>query len=411
MPTFTFTARDAGGQWHNGTQAADNTGALAAALRARSLSLVKAQLSNAAAPGAASNAVGMSRPRRRGILSGNSLDVEMGLQMLANMLEGGLTLMSALKTCAEQARRPRMAGVWDDIHDRVAGGMPFADALERHKQLFPKLVIQLARAGEVSGNLDLVLEQAAEQMEKKRELMVTVISAMMYPAFATVVALGVTAYLMVKVIPDITGFLLSEGKKLPAITQALIDTSKFVNGHIIPIGIVLGAAIAAVALSNKIPALGRIVDPILLRIPIVGKLYRLAGTSMFARGMAMLLDAGVPMLTALETAGGLMKNTAISRRVEDARRSVLAGNSLARPLGAGMEFMPMLARMVAVGEETGTLSGVLLKVANFHEKLLQSYIKRMTLLIEPVMTIVVGGIVGFVYLAFFFAIYSTLGRG
>jgi type IV pilus assembly protein PilC len=138
---------------------------------------------------------------------------------------------------------------------------------------------------------------------------------------------------------------------------------------------------------------------------------RLAGTAMFARGLSMLLEAGVPVISALETAGGLMRNLAISGRVEQARQSVLAGNTLAKPLAAGKEFMPMLPRMIAVGEETGTMSTVLVKVANFHEQQLESYVKRMTLLIEPIMTVVVGGLVGFVYLAFFMAIYSTIGHG
>ena len=115
------------------------------------------------------------------------------------------------------------------------------------------------------------------------------------------------------------------------------------------------------------------------------------------------------MIAALETAGGLMRNKAVVRRVELTRLSVLAGNGVARTLAAGGEFLPMLPRMVAIGEETGTLSKVLDKVANFHEKLLEAYIKRMTLLIEPVMTVVVGTMVGFVYLAFFMAIYSIAG--
>jgi type IV pilus assembly protein PilC len=125
----------------------------------------------------------------------------------------------------------------------------------------------------------------------------------------------------------------------------------------------------------------------------------------------MLLEAGVPMIAALETAGGLLKNKAVVARVELTRKSVLAGQGVAKPLGAGKEFLPMLPRMVAIGEETGTLGVVLEKVAIFHEKQLEAYIKRMTLLIEPVMTVIVGGMVGFVYLAFFMAIYSIAGSG
>jgi type II secretory pathway component PulF len=404
MPTFTFSARDTRGQWHRGSLAADSSSALAGALRARGLSLVSAKAT-------AQADVATGRKAKFAILPASSLDVEMGLRMLANMLDGGITLLSALKTCSDQARRARMANIWNDVSDRIEAGLSFTDALSRHKLVFPKLVIQLAHAGEISGNLEFVMERAADQLERKRNLLVQLFSAMMYPAFAIIIAVGVTAYLMVKVIPEISGFLEGEGRQLPPVTLALIATSNFMNNYFYQIIIFSVAVVAGLFILHMWQPAGKRMDAILLRIPIVGKLMRLAGTAMFARGLSMLLEAGVPVISALETAGGLMKNLAISGRVEQARQSVLAGNTLAKPLAAGKEFMPMLPRMIAVGEETGTMSTVLVKVANFHEQQLESYVKRMTLLIEPIMTVVVGGLVGFVYLAFFMAIYSTIGHG
>ena len=398
MPTFSYNARDNRGQWHKGTLAADNPAGLAGALRARGLSLINAQ--------AADDAPANAPRRRRGILPAQGIDIELGLRMLATMVDSGLTLMSALKTCAEQARRQSMAFVWLDVHDRIAGGMSLAEAMARHRRLFPQLVIQLVRAGEISGNLELVLDQAATQLERKRNLMITLVSALLYPTITTIVAFGVAAYLVLKVIPEISGFITSGGKKLPAMTQALLNTSQFINHYIWPITIVSAALVAAFFIGRMFPPVGKVIDALTLRIPIMGKLLRLSGTTLFARSLGMLLDAGVPVLAAMETAGGLIKNRAMSGRVEFARQSVLGGNTLARPLAAGKEFMPMLPRMVAVGEETGTLSNVLAKVADFHEQQLHSYVKRMTLLIEPVMTVIVGSMVGFVYLAFFMAIYS-----
>jgi type II secretory pathway component PulF len=401
MPTFTFNARDNRGQWHKGTLVAESPAALAGALRGRGLSLVNAKH--------ASDPASTPSKRRRGILPPASLDVELGLRMIANMLDGGLTLMSALKTCADQSRRARMARVWDDVHDRIAGGMSFAEALVRHRKCFPKLVIQLTRAGELSGNLEVVLEQAADQLERKLNLMTTLFSGMMYPVFATIVSVVVTAYLMVSVIPELAKFLTADNRKLPAMTLALMATSNFITTYFWQITIVTVAAVAGLVIAHKWKPAALVIDACVLRIPIVGKLFRLAGTSMFARGLAMMMEAGVPLLTALETAGGLMKNQAIVHRVETSRQAVMGGNTLARPLAAGREFLPMLPRMVAVGEETGTLSSVLVKVANFHEKQLEAYVKRLTILIEPVMTVVVGTIVGFVYLAFFMALYSIVG--
>jgi len=402
MPTFTFNARDTRGEWHKGTLAAENSAALAGTIRARGWALVNAAV-------AEEDAAGTSRRRGWGILPPASLDVELGLRMIANMLDGGLTLMSALKTCADQARRPNMARVWDEVHDRIAGGMSFAEALSRHRRCFPKLVVQLARAGELSGNLEVVLEQAADQLERRRNLMTTLISGMMYPAFATAVSVAVTAYLVTVVIPQLAAFLTADNRKLPAMTVALIGTSNFVTHYFWQITIVLATIIAALVIAHRSRPAAIVIDGLILRIPIMGKLLRLAGTSMFARGLSMMIEAGVPLLSALETAGGLMKNQAIVTRVETARQAVMGGNTLARPLAAGSEFLPMLPRMVAVGEETGTLGSVLMKVAIFHEKQLEAYVKRLTILIEPVMTVVVGTIVGFVYLAFFMALYSIIG--
>jgi type IV pilus assembly protein PilC len=399
MPNYTFTARDTTGRWHKGTQVADNSSALAGNMRTRGWALVSAKAVEVESNEPAA--------RPRGILPATELDVEMGLRMLANMLDGGLTLMSALKTCADQARRARMGNVWIEIHDRIAGGMPLAEAMARHPHLFAKLVVQLVRAGELSGNLEMVLDRAAEQLEVRRNLFVTLLSGLMYPAITILVAVSVTAFLVIKIIPEISQFLAGQEKRLPPVTAALIKVSNFLNSYLLFIGILLGAIVVALFLIRKWPQGALVMDRIILRIPLFGKIFRLAGTAMFARGLGMLLDAGVPMLAALETAGNLMKNHAIAQRVELSRQSVLKGNQLARTLGAGREFMPMLPRMVAVGEETGTLSDVLIKVANFHEKQLESLIKRMMVLIEPIMTIIVGVIVGFVYLAFFMAVYTA----
>lgn len=406
MPSFQFTARDTAGKWHQGVQIADNSAALGGMLRARGLSLVKAKQARGDGEDGATRST-----RGLGFLPPTSLDIELGLLMLASMLGAGLTLLGALKTCADQARRVRMAKIWDDVHDQVAGGKGFAEAMIRHKARFPQLVIKLTQAGEATGNLEVVLEQAADQLERRRTLLVTVVSALLYPSVTTFVAIAVGAFLMIKIIPEISTFLQSQGKQLPAMTLALIATSDFIRNYGITISISAVALIAALFILHQYPPGAQVIDRALLRIPIVGKIFRLGATTMFARGLGMLLQAGVPMMSALETAGGLMRNRAVRHRVELTRHAVLAGNGVARTLAAGAEFLPMLPRMVAIGEETGTLTNVLEKVATFHEKQLEAYVKRMTMLIEPVMTLVVGGMVGFVYLAFFEAIYSVAGKG
>jgi type IV pilus assembly protein PilC len=343
------------------------------------------------------------------MLPATGFDTELGLRQLATMLEGGLTLTTALKTCADQARRPAMALVWNDIFTRIANGQTFAEAAAAHPRRFSTVVIQLIKAGEQSGTLPTVLEQAADQLERRRDLIFTLTSALMYPTFAVVLSIGVAMYLVVGVVPEIGELVKSQGKALPPITQALLDVSDFLTAHIGKIGVGFVLTVVALVVLHRNPATGPTFDRVLLRLPIFGKLLRLAGTAMFARGLALLLNSGVPLLDALSTAGGLLGNRAMANRTAAAREALMVGRTLAPRLLEGGEFLPMLGRMTAVGEETGALAEVLESVAKFHEKQLAGAIKTMSALIEPVVTVVVGGIVGFIYLAFFMALYSFAG--
>jgi type IV pilus assembly protein PilC len=418
MPSFSFTARDAFGAVRTGFQSAESPAALAAELRASGLVVVDLRPEEAAAaPGAAGGpgagaGAGLGdalNPAR--LLPATAFDVELGLRMLASMLRSGLTLLSALRTAADQARRPRMAAVWYDVRDRVEAGMSFGEALARHPRRFPDLVVQLVRAGEQSGTLAVVLERAAEQLERRRNLRTTLLSARMYPAIVVVMALGVAAFMVFKVIPILQKFLTGRGKKLPAITQALVDVSTWLQDHVASLGVGIGAAVVALVVLHRFPPTGRVMDGMLLRTPLLGTLFRLAGTAMFARGLGLLIENGVTLIDALSTARGLLGNRVQSARIESTRNSVIAGGALAPPLLEGRAFMPMLGRMVAVGEEAGTLGMVLAEVARFHEDQLAGWVRRLSVLVEPVITLVVGGIVGFVYIAFFVALFSLSGGG
>jgi type IV pilus assembly protein PilC len=233
----------------------------------------------------------------------------------------------------------------------------------------------------------------------------------MYPAIVVVMALGVAAFMVFKVIPILQKFLTGRGKKLPAITQALVDVSTWLQDHVASLGIGIGAAVVALVVLHRFPPTGRVMDGMLLRTPLLGTLFRLAGTAMFARGLGLLIENGVTLIDALSTARGLLGNRVQSARIESTRNSVIAGGALAPPLLEGRAFMPMLGRMVAVGEEAGTLGMVLAEVARFHEDQLAGWVRRLSVLVEPVITLVVGGIVGFVYIAFFVALFSLSGGG
>ena len=336
-------------------------------------------------------------------------DVEMGLRQLASMVGSGVTLLFALQTVSEQASSPRAARTWARVAERIRQGGSFAEALAGEGGRFGEITVRLAEVGERSGELQLALNRAAEQLEARRNLRAAVVNALVYPLIAVAMAVGVSAYLVTAVIPKIAEFLKSGGVALPALTQTLMDLSDWVNANALAVLVFLAAAVAA-WLVVRLNARGReLEDALVLKLPVTGRILRLSGTALFARSMQIMTESGVTLLDALGTAARLMRNRRYRRRVEAVHDEVMRGVSLEHSLRSAREFMPMLRRMAAVGEVTGALPEAFGETARFHEMLLAIAVKRFGMMIEPVMIVVTGGIVGFVYIAFFMALFAIAG--
>ena len=408
MPEFSYMARDRSGQPQNGVLTADSPSQLAAQLRGRGWIVMG--IESVTRPGATlGGLLQLANPSRW--MPATRLDVELGMQQLATMLRSGLTLLSSLRTAAEQARRPAMARVWRQIAERIEEGSTFADALMAHGRLFPTMAIQLVRVGEESGTLDIILKRAATHLERSRQVRTTLLTALMYPAFVLLAAMAVSAFMVFSLIPKLQKFLVGRGRRLPQVSQMLLDSTTWINTHgTLILLVVLALLVGAVVLCRWPWGRSRI-DRGLLRFPIVGHLLRLAGTATVARGLSILLESGITLLMALQTVRGLLANRAMKARLEEARGAVIEGGALADTFLQGKEFAPMLGRMTAVGESTGTLATVLDEVAEFHEGQLAAAVRRFSALIEPATILVVGGIVGFVYIAFFLALFSVAGGG
>ncbi|HYG73966.1 MAG TPA: type II secretion system F family protein [Planctomycetota bacterium] len=402
MPTYEFTARDTAGKTQKGTLSSVNSVALTSELRQRGWLILDVKP-------AAQKTFSLPNLNPAQWLPVTTLDVEVGFQQISSMLRSGLTLLNAIKTAGEQARRPKMAAIWQQVHQRIEEGASFTDALAQFPRCFPVFAVQLVRAGEQSGTLEIVLSRAAEQLERSRTLRFTLLNALIYPVIVLVMAIGVSMFMMLGVIPKIEKFLVGRGKRLPAITQALLDVSTAFREYAIPIGIFTVAAIIAFICVYRWPPGRLFIDTLSLRLPLFGKLIRTAATAIFARTLALLLDSGITLLEALQTVERLVPNAALSRHVASIRETIIQGGSLASPLSRDGYFMPMLSRMAVVGESTGTLDRVLTEVADFHEKQLAASVRRLSVLIEPAIIVVVGGIVGFVYIAFFVALFSLAG--
>ena len=301
-----------------------------------------------------------------------------------------------------------MGRIWYDVAGRIQEGASLADAMSHHHR-FSQMVVQLVRVGEQTGHLEPVLLRAAERLEQARRLQASVLTALFYPALVLIMAIGVTAFMVFSLIPKLEKFLATIGRKLPAMTQLLLDITRFVQDYLLYAAVGLTVlAIGLTALYLWLP--GRLViDRLLLRIPLVGGLLRLAGTVSFASAMAALLRSGITLLEGLRTAERLQSNHYLARQVAEARDGVIHGGTLAEPLARERAFMPLLSRMIAVGESAGTLDEVLEEVAKFYESQLQAAVRRLAAFIEPVIIIVVGSIVGFVYISFFMALFAAGG--
>ena len=403
MPVFTYNARDRSGRPQTGNQEAPSAANLAASLRARGWLVIAVEVSGGKESGLAATL----DPRL--LLPVRSLDVEIALQQVAVMLRSGLTLLNALKTAADNADRLRLRRILHRVAERIQEGSSFADALAEHKT-FSRLVIQLTRVGEATGHLDSVLTRAAEVLERRRLLRLQVLTAVSYPLVTLTAAIGVATFMVVSVIPKLTVFLKAMGKKLPPSTQSLVDISDWIKLHGMVAGTIILFALASV-IAFYFTTSGRLAcDRFLLRLPLLGKVFRVAGTALFARAFGILVSSGVTVLEGLQTVESLGRNRHLNSIIARTRQDVFNGGGLSASLAQRRGFMPMLAHMVAVGEASGTLDNVLDEVARFHEAQLASLIKQLTALAEPAIIVLVGGIVGYVYISFFLAIYAVAGH-
>lgn len=398
MPDFLYLARDEGGRTLRGTGAAADASAMAAQLRSRGQMVLEV------VPAPAAGGMGANDRSLR------SLETENGLRQISSMIRGGLTLLEALRAVAEQAGSPRAGRVWHEVARRIEHGSTLADAMAGYPRAFGSHVVELIRVGESSGNLEQSMQRAADHLERTRELRVTVINALAYPVIVTILAIAVAAFLVLVVIPKLQKYLGERGRELPQLTTTLLEVSAAVQTSLpyLAIGLVAGAI--ALVMVRRWPPGKLAIDRLVLRLPLVGMIFRLAATATVARGLGILIESGVTLLDALAATARLPSNEVVRARLTTARDLVMRGSALAVQLDDRLAFMPMLPRMVAVGEQAGTLTHVLDEVARFSDRQLVSVIRRMSVLVEPVVILVVGGIVGFVYIAFFLALFALAGN-
>jgi general secretion pathway protein F len=333
-------------------------------------------------------------------------DLALTTRQLATLVGAGLPLVDCLSALIEQTENARIKRVLSQVREQVTEGVSLADALKGHPRMFTDLYVNMVRAGEASGALDLVLMRLADYTESYAELRDKVRSALTYPVLMAVVSAAILFFLLSYVVPQVTKIFAENQAKLPIMTQILLAISGFMQEYW---WLVLGTIImvvVAVRVSTRTPA-GRLrFDRYVLAIPYAGKVLKKLALARFARTLSTLLQSGIPLLTSLDIVKNVVNNTVLSAAIEDARASIREGQSIAPPLKKSGLFPSMLIHMIAVGEKSGELEQMLAKAADSYDNEVSSSIAAFTSIFEPMMILVGGAVVLFIVLAILLPIFE-----
>jgi general secretion pathway protein F len=400
MPMYAYKGIASSGKNISGVKDADSPKTLRQVLRKDGVLVTSFELSRGGKASKEANAKkgGLSRDvDLGGILGGvKKTEVATFTRQMATLLKAGIPLAEALGALVDQVTNMRLKTPLSEVRSMVNEGSSLGDALAKHPKIFDELFVSMVRAGEIAGNLDEVLTRLADFLEGSQKLKSKVQSAMIYPLVMVLVTVGIIGVLMVKVIPEITSMFTQQGKTLPLNTRMLIASSGFMGAHwkAILIGIVLGSIgfVKWKATKDGKETWHKFV----LKLPVLGQLVRTINVSRFARTLGTMLESGVPMLRALDTSKQIVANVVLQHAIENAKRAVTEGESLAQTLKKSGEFPPTMIHMTAVGERAGQLEHLLERVATTYETEVDVKLGRMTALLEPLILVVMGGIVSFI---------------
>ncbi len=330
-------------------------------------------------------------------------------RQLATMISAGLPITSALSILVQQSK-PEVSRMVARILQIVEGGEPFSKALEKFPKTFPRIYVQLVRAGEASGALDVVLERLADNLEKSKEFRSKTKGAMIYPAIITIAMVVVGFIMMIFVVPKLTAMYDDFGAELPFMTQVLVNLSDFMVRTWWLLLTAIGGAIYGIKRWKKTKTGDRKISRFLLKLPVIGVLLQKMMLTEFARTLALLLSAGVPLLESLDIVTEGMDNIVYREALKEVTSKVEKGMPLSEALSLYEEFPPILYQMVSVGEETGKLDEVLAKLADYFEMESGQSVKNLTAAMEPLIMIILGVGVGLMVVAIIMPIYNLTGQ-
>jgi type IV pilus assembly protein PilC len=407
MPTtFKFQAKDTSGKTVSGTITADSQTQVIEDLRKRRLTPINIKANRGSLFGGLGGAKGARKKKTATKASVKRGELEVFTRQLSTMLSAGIPMLESLEILAEQAESPGFQYCLNRVVDDIRTGSDLSRALEPHKRVYSDIYVSMVRAGEASGQIDVILTRLAEYLEAAAHLRQEIKSAMTYPVVSLFLVIGIAGFLMIGIVPSFKPVFESLEVDLPGLTVMIMDIAFFMKAYWYAI---LAAPIAAwygLKRWKRTEKGGLAFDNFVLKAPVFGQLFKKVALSRFSRTFSTLIKSGVPIIAAMEIVSETAGNRVISRIVDSAKDSVRQGESLSAPFSQSDVFPPMVVKMMSIGERSGALDALLEKIAEFYDQQVEAEVKGLTSLIEPIMIALMGFIVGGIVLAVFLPIFK-----
>lgn len=387
MPTFAYTFRDSMGTVRSGTSEAESAEILRKRLQEQGFTVTEVRQIRAQRPGGGWGRVKLS-------------DLAIFCRQFSTMQDAGVSIVRSLDVLAQQTQSPKLRRILVDIQAEVEAGQTLSKAMSKYPNVFSNLFIGLIRAGEVGGVLEESLQRLAAFLEADVALRRKVRAAMVYPAIVVIVALLIVIGLVTFILPKFFDVFKDLGiKEFPVMTRMLMDFSNFLTSRWYVMIAVVVLVVIAFRMFVRTRIGRRLYDRLKLKLPVFGPLNHKIALARFSRTLSTLLSSGVPILQALETVAGTVANEIIAEAVMEARARIREGDRIGPPLEKSGMFPPMVVHMISIGEESGALDQMLSKVADFYESEVESTLQSLTSAIEPVLIVLLGGMVGFIVIS------------
>ncbi|EHA16782.1 type II secretion system F family protein [Halomonas sp. HAL1] len=359
----------------------------------------------------AGQSINVKRIRKINSLSGagriKPTDVMVFARQMATMIRAGIPLLQAFQVVGESLKKPAMAMLVEQMRSDVSSGSSFSDALRRHPKHFDQLFVNLIDAGEQAGALDQMLDRVASYKEKVESLKSRVKKALWYPSAVMIVGMSVTLLLLIKVVPQFESMFSNFDAELPALTQMTVNLSELAQRYwLVALGSLVATVLAIKISVQRSPKIAYGMDVLVLRLPVIGDIMHKSALARFARTLATTFASGVPLMEGLETASGAVGNKVYERAVIQTRKDVATGQQLHFAMRMTNRFPPLAIQMVSIGEESGALDAMLNRVADYYEEEVDNKVDALTSLMEPIIIVVLGVLVGGVVVSIYLPIFS-----